>query len=212
MSWLLRGELLLDTLDLGGELALVPGADVGLENEADPRRGLGEHVDGSLHHRHDLVPISLDVGEHRVGLAGESGLAYDADRACDRLAHAAGLIVGGGRADAESDKHASSLCPRSAATASFGESAADAGYELVDGEPEEFCELRGLARGPAALGEATIERGRCHRDPARHVVQLQAAGGGHGSDGGVDRVVGVRNPILATMTLSDASHNLDLES
>ena len=77
------------TLDLGDQLPVVPGPDVGLEDQADARRGGGDDVDGLLHHRHHLVPLPLDVGEHRVGLVGETGVPDHADRGRHRLGHPA---------------------------------------------------------------------------------------------------------------------------
>src|SRR3954452_11370026 len=68
-------EQALDALDLGGELPVPAGADVGLEHQSDARRHSGDDVDGLLDHRHHLVPLPLDVGEHRVRLVGEPGLA-----------------------------------------------------------------------------------------------------------------------------------------
>src|SRR5690348_17826885 len=58
--------------------------DVGLEHQADPRGRRGDDVDGLLDHGHHLVPLPLDVGEHRVGLAGQSGGADEIGRASCR--------------------------------------------------------------------------------------------------------------------------------
>src|SRR3954447_10844536 len=57
-------EQRVDPLDLGGELPVVAGAEVGLQHQSDPRRDLGDDVDGALDDRHDLVPVPLEVGEH----------------------------------------------------------------------------------------------------------------------------------------------------
>src|SRR5690606_28330433 len=57
---------------------------------------------------HDLVPLPLDVGEHRVGLAGQAGLADDADGLGHALGDPTGL-VGGGGADADGDDHAATV-------------------------------------------------------------------------------------------------------
>jgi len=101
---------LLDALDLGHELAGVSRPDVGLEDQSDPGGVGGDHVDGAFHHGHDLVPLTFDVGEHRVGLARQPRLAYDADRLGHRLADTAGLVAPAG-ADAECHDHVHSLTP-----------------------------------------------------------------------------------------------------
>src|SRR3954447_10885455 len=101
-------KALLDLLDLGAELSVVPRTDVGFKHEADARGRRGDDVDGLLDHRHHLVPLPLDVGEHRVGLAGETGRTHHADGLGDRLADAA-VLVAGGRTDAEGHDHGASL-------------------------------------------------------------------------------------------------------
>ena len=70
---------ILDALHLCGQLTVVPRPDVGLEHEPDPGRARGDDVDGALDHRHHLVPLPLDVGEHRVRLVGQPGLADHPD-------------------------------------------------------------------------------------------------------------------------------------
>ena len=44
-------------------------------------RGLepGNRIDRGFHDRHHLVPLAFDIGEHRVGFAGQSGLPNDAN-------------------------------------------------------------------------------------------------------------------------------------
>src|SRR4051794_4110670 len=106
-------KALLDPLHLGGELSVVPRPDIGLQHQADTWGGRGDDVHGLLDHRHHLVPLPLDVGEHGIGLAGEAGGAHDTDRLGDRLAHATTLVPIG-RADAEGDEHGLS------ASAGFG--------------------------------------------------------------------------------------------
>src|SRR5690606_10563669 len=101
-------EVLLDAFDLGFELVVVAGADVGLEYQTDAR-GAGCHdVDGPLDHGHHLVPLALDVGEHRVGLARQTGFAHHAHGLGDRLADTA-VGVTGCWADAEGNDHVTSL-------------------------------------------------------------------------------------------------------
>src|SRR4051794_8297264 len=113
-------QVLLDPLHLGGQLAVVPRADVGLEHQTDARVACRRHVDRLLDDGHHLVPLPLDVGEHRVGLAGQSGVSDDPHDLGHHLADsAAGLLRGGrgvgtveglsGRADAEGDEHVLSL-------------------------------------------------------------------------------------------------------
>src|SRR3954453_3377287 len=106
-------KALLDPLDLGGELFVVPRPDVGLQHPPDTWRRRGHDVHGLLDHRHHLVPLPLDVGEHGIGLAGEAGGTNDADRLRDRLAHATGRVPSR-RADAEGNEHGLS------ASAGFG--------------------------------------------------------------------------------------------
>src|ERR1700709_1724424 len=91
---------LVDPLHLCGQLAGVAGTNVGLEHQAHARRCRSDRVDGLLHHRHDLVPLPFDVGEHGVGLVRESGRANPPDGLGDGGAHAAALVAARG-ADAE---------------------------------------------------------------------------------------------------------------
>src|SRR5689334_13523748 len=50
-------EVALDGRHLGGETALVPGAVVDLDDDADARRRLADGVDAPTDERHDLVPV-----------------------------------------------------------------------------------------------------------------------------------------------------------
>src|SRR5688500_872677 len=110
-------KMLLDAVHLGLELPFVPGTDVGLEHESDARVAQCDLVDRLLDNRHHLVPLALDVGEHRVGLARETRGADHPDSGGDGLADAStrrgslasggGVVQGlAGRADAERDDHA----------------------------------------------------------------------------------------------------------
>src|SRR5665648_165936 len=67
---LLAPKGLLQTLDLGGELSLIARADVGLEDQADPRAKRPNRLAGSAHDIHAVIPGALDRGEHRVGVVG----------------------------------------------------------------------------------------------------------------------------------------------
>ena len=102
------GQVLLDALHLGGQLPVVPGPDVGLQDQTDPRRDLRDDLDGALHDRHHLVPLPLHVGEHRVGLVGKAGLADDSDGGRHRVGHRTGLVAGHGR-DAECHDHGATV-------------------------------------------------------------------------------------------------------
>src|SRR5437899_9471454 len=59
---------------------------------------------------HHLVPLTFDVGEHRVGLIGQAGLTDDANGVGDRRRDAAG-VVGSCGTDAEGDEHPPSVPP-----------------------------------------------------------------------------------------------------
>ncbi len=100
----LVGEQLVDPGHLGLQLAGVAGADVGLDHERDARVGRGHGVDALLEHRHHLVPLALDVGEHRVGLVRQPRGAHDAHRLGDGGGVRPG-VVRAGWGDAERDDH-----------------------------------------------------------------------------------------------------------
>src|SRR5699024_9299548 len=74
----------------------------------------GHGVDRLLDDSHDLVPFPLNVGEHRIGLARQTGVADHLDGARHGLADAAGLVSAGG-ADADGNDHASILTERGGA-------------------------------------------------------------------------------------------------
>src|SRR5690625_2801732 len=104
----LRAEFLVDPAYLGAQLVGVASTDIGLEYQRHPLRSRGHSVDGILHHRHHLVPLAFDVGEHGVGLVREPGLP-DHPYGCGHgFADAAGLVAGC-RADTECDEHDTSL-------------------------------------------------------------------------------------------------------
>src|SRR5215471_19117881 len=95
----LTAEVAFHGLDLGVERPGNAGADIGLEREADPRRPRGDRV-------HDLVPVTLDRGEHGVGPAGQAALADDPDRIGDILRD---VLADSERRDRERDQHWLSL-------------------------------------------------------------------------------------------------------
>src|ERR1017187_1368492 len=68
---------LLQALDLGGELALETGSDVGLEDQADPRAKRPHRLAGPAHDVHALCPGALHRGEHRVRPVGKTTVPHD---------------------------------------------------------------------------------------------------------------------------------------
>ena len=100
---------LLDPLDLGGELAGVPGADVGLHDQADARRALGDGVDAALDDGHHLLPFSLDGREHGRRLVGKAGFAHDPDGGGHSLRDGAVGLVGCLRGDGKREEHVTRL-------------------------------------------------------------------------------------------------------
>jgi branched-subunit amino acid transport protein len=100
-------EVALDGLDLGGQGAGHAGPDVGLEHEADPGRFRADSVHGPLDHRHRLVPVAFDGGEHGVGVVRQAAVAHHPDRLgddfADCLAHAE-------RRDGKRDEHGLASC------------------------------------------------------------------------------------------------------
>src|SRR5699024_8677420 len=86
-------------------------ANVGLENQADPRSTLTRGVHRTLDDRHHLVPLPLDTGEHRVGRVRQARLPDHPDRPRDGLTHSGVLLSGKGWTDTECDNHAVLLYP-----------------------------------------------------------------------------------------------------
>jgi EmrB/QacA subfamily drug resistance transporter len=88
---LVLGQEPLDRLDLGGERAGHPGPQVGLEHQADPGCLFRYRLDRLLDHRHRLVPVTLDRGEHGVGPVRQAARPYHPHRLGhglpDRLTH-----------------------------------------------------------------------------------------------------------------------------
>lgn len=102
-------QVAVDRFYLGGQAVCDAGAEVGLQHEAHPRCALGNRVDGGLDHRHGLVPVALDRGEHRVRPVGQPARANHPDRLGDDLADA---LAGAERSNRESDQHApKASCP-----------------------------------------------------------------------------------------------------
>ena len=64
-----------------------PGPDVGLEHHTHPGRPRGDNVDRPLHHRHHLVPLALDRGEHGIGPVGQAGRTDHPHRLGDQVTH-----------------------------------------------------------------------------------------------------------------------------
>ena len=77
------------------------------------RRKLGDDVDASLDHRHDLVPFAFEGGEHGRGFVRQTRLADGLDRGRDRLGHGAVGPIGRHRRNGECKQHRARLAPAS---------------------------------------------------------------------------------------------------
>src|SRR5262249_12297838 len=96
------GQVLLDGGDLRVHRVGYTRADVSLEYDAGPR-GHGQHrVGGPLHHRHDLVPLALQHGEHGSGVIGQAAGPSAAPRLGDRRTH---LLTDTERGNGERNDH-----------------------------------------------------------------------------------------------------------
>src|ERR1022692_4607481 len=78
-------EIALQGLDLGLQRPGHPGADIGLERQADPRRLCRDGLYGAFHHVHDLVPVAFDRGEHGIGPVRQAAVTYYPYRVRDVL-------------------------------------------------------------------------------------------------------------------------------
>jgi branched-subunit amino acid transport protein len=72
-------QVALHGFHLRGERAGHPRPDVRLEHQADPRRPGRDGIHGPLDHRHGLVPVTLDGGEHGIGLVRQPALPHHPD-------------------------------------------------------------------------------------------------------------------------------------
>ena len=115
---LVLGERRLEALELAVQLARVAGADVRLEHERDPGAVRGDRVHGAAHDLHHLVPVALDLREHRGGAVGQAGGADHGDGGGHRPVHGGGVRVPGqvggvgglaGGSDGEGDDHGTSV-------------------------------------------------------------------------------------------------------
>lgn len=107
-------EDFVDPLDLCGDLPGVARAYVGLHDKRDSRRSLGDDVDASLDHRHDLVPFAFERGEHGRGFVRQARLADRLDRGRNRLGHGAVGLIGRHRRNGECKQHRARLALASA--------------------------------------------------------------------------------------------------
>lgn len=107
-------EDFVDPLDLRGDLPGVARAYVGLHDKRDSRRSLGDDVDASLDHRHDLVPFAFECGEHGRGFVRQARLADRLDRGRNRLGHGAVGLIGRHRRNGKCKQHRARLAPASA--------------------------------------------------------------------------------------------------
>ena len=106
-------EDFVDPLDLRCDLPGVARAYVCLHDKRDSRRALGDDVDASLDHRHDLVPFAFEGGEHGRGFVRQTRLADGLDRGRDRLGHGAVGPIGRHRRNGECKQHRARLAPAS---------------------------------------------------------------------------------------------------
>src|ERR1035437_5074485 len=101
---LLAVKGLLQAFDLGGELSLKSGTDVGLEDQADSRAKRAHGLAGCPHDVHALLPGALDRGEHGVCVVGQATVPHDLYCRCHGLTdRTSGL--GGGWGDGEGNQH-----------------------------------------------------------------------------------------------------------
>lgn len=75
-----------DSTSLRNRSPSAPGRQSTLIDRGDPRRRLGNLVEAGPNDRHNLVPLTLDVGEHGVRLAGPAARPDNPDRLGDLLA------------------------------------------------------------------------------------------------------------------------------
>ena len=74
------GQLVLDRLHLSTHTAAwFARTVIQLHHDGNTRCSLRHRVNAFLDDGHDLVPLTLDVGEHGVGLIGEATRPDDAD-------------------------------------------------------------------------------------------------------------------------------------
>ena len=73
----LLGQQLFHLLDLGVQGVGVPRPDVGLQDHLGADALVGEGHGRVAYDGHDLVPVALDLGEHRGGAVGKAALAND---------------------------------------------------------------------------------------------------------------------------------------
>ena len=62
------GEFLLKRLNLAGQPIGNAGTYIGFQHDRHTGGHFSHRFDGSLHNIHYLVPLTLDRGEHRVGV------------------------------------------------------------------------------------------------------------------------------------------------
>ena len=92
--------------DFGGERAGHARPDVRLEHQADPRRFGRDGIHGPLDHRHGLVPVAFDGGEHGVGPVRQPAVPNHPDGLGHHLANG---FPGTKRRHGKRDKHGSLL-------------------------------------------------------------------------------------------------------
>ena len=103
---------LLDPFHLGGQLPGPSRADIGLEYERHPRAHLRHRLAGGLDHRHALVPLALQGGEHGGRLVGQAGVAHHSHGAGHGFGDGSVGVVGGGGGHGEGEEHATRLARR----------------------------------------------------------------------------------------------------
>src|SRR5439155_16064034 len=100
-SSLHRAHLLLD--HVGGA-----GAHIELDHHAHAPGTLRNDLDAVVDHAHHVVPLALDVREHRVGLRRQPAGAYDAHGVGHQLAH---RFADSDRGDGKGCEHLVLLAP-----------------------------------------------------------------------------------------------------
>ncbi len=184
----------LEPLDLAVDLAGAPGPDVGFEHERDPRPERQHGLSGGLHDREDLVPLPLDLGEHRRRAVRQTRSADDLHRGGDRVVHrSVGALGDGGgcrggvgrsaaRGDGEGDEHGNLQVDRTVGrTADRTERAdgAGAGHTLGEGDASAAAiSARRRAGAGSRATRTTIQTNSAHTTRFRRVSTVTATGSG----------------------------------
>lgn len=102
-------ERALEAFQFAVHLIAATRTDIGLDNEGDAGRHLGNRVGGGFHDGHDFIPFALDSGEHGCRFVGQARFAHDLHGAGDSRGDGALGAGGRGRGDGEGEEHVFSL-------------------------------------------------------------------------------------------------------